>query len=79
MPYSVHESALYALLAIDDRTLRRLVSALEQIESNPLGHTHAAAEDIFGEVVNICFVDRYRIHFVIEKSGTVSVRDILRR
>jgi hypothetical protein len=76
VPFSLHEQALYALMAVDEKTTRRLLSALATIESNPGAYTHAAGWDEVGRPYNICYVENFRIHFDIQRDGMVFIRDI---
>jgi hypothetical protein len=79
VPFSLHENALYALLAVAESDLRRLMSVIARIEADPIRHAHDVDRDSSGEAVNICFDGPFRIHYVIERNGAVFIRDILAR
>lgn len=79
MPFSLHERALYALMALDDIAAARLIAAIEAIESRPADYIHAAGHDVTGRACNICYCGDFRIHFDIDRNGSAFIRDILAR
>jgi len=78
VPFSLHESALYALLAVDPASERRLLSVIEQIEAAPMQCVHGSRMTPGGRVENVCFIKEFRICFSIEKNGDVMIHDIFK-
>ena len=71
MPYSLSDRVLFGLLAVEDREMRRLLSALARIESDPVGSCHAAAYDRRGRLVYAASIGRYWLYYWISRSGRV--------
>jgi hypothetical protein len=78
MPYSLSDRVLFGLLAVEDGDLRRLLSAIARIESDPVGSCQAAAYDRRGRLVYAASNGRYWLYYWINRSGRVHFVEMLR-
>ena len=78
MAFSLHERALYTLLAVDRMDQRRLVLALEGIEADPTANTDWIEIAPDGQRERVRVVGDYRIKFWVGADGKMFVHDILK-
>ena len=77
MPYSLGDRVLFGLLAVEDRELRTLLSAMARIESDPVGSCHAAAYDRQGRLVYAASIGRHWLYYWISPRGQVHFVEML--
>lgn len=78
MPFSLHEQAYYALLALSHEEWRMLNSIIELIASDPMGSTQGIGYTPQGRKAHVHFTGRFLIYFTIRRSGDVFIYDILK-
>jgi hypothetical protein len=78
MAFSLSERVLFGLLAVDDRDLRALLTAFDQIEANPIGWCHAATLDRRGRLIYAASVDGFWLYYSLGKTGKVHFTELQR-
>ena len=78
MPFSLHERALYSLLAVNSADERMLMGTLERIEAAPLLSVDGMRSRSDGTTEYVCEVRGFWICYSVEQDGDIFVHDIVK-
>jgi hypothetical protein len=73
--YSLRDRVLFALLALPEDEVRRLVALLDTITAAPLSHAQASFQDSAGRTGYVRAAGRFRVYYYVATSGRVTFTD----